>query len=156
MGSPLKCVLLGDKWCGKSKVAIRLTHGCWCQHPDQSLIEFRRATFSVDDERLEFHLWDSRNSISSRFADVVLLAFDLSSQVTIPFWYEEIKQHASSNTIVILLGCKSDIAYREEKLQALETAKQLGLPLLFCSSRTSENIHSILPFIYKVYKSKET
>lgn len=107
---------------GKSCLMKRLTSGEFIAAHDVTVgVEFTGYDIKVEDKIIRLQIWDtagqesfrSVTKIFYRNAHAVVLGFDLSSRGSFDHlndWLNEIHASCTPDVLVLLAGCKSDIA----------------------------------------------
>lgn len=159
----MKVVLVGDCAAGKSSLLLRFTEEKFNETYVNTLgVDFRFRTLVLDSRRVKFQIWDtagqerygSMASTYYRGADAIIMVYDVSSQKSydnlMEYWGKEIEKNGIDCPFKVLIGAKSDLAYKREvnplptpyhtiklgstsaKVRTIETSAKLG-----------ENIHEI-------------
>uniref|UniRef100_A0A8C5I710 Rho-related GTP-binding protein RhoE-like n=1 Tax=Gouania willdenowi TaxID=441366 RepID=A0A8C5I710_GOUWI len=154
--SPCKMVVVGDSECGKTALLSVFAKDCYVPTVFENYTTFWTWTL----HRVELRLWDTSGSpyydnvrpLTYPDADMVLICFDISRPETLDSvlrkWRAEVKEFCP-DTRMLLVGCKLDLRTdlftrshsRQTPVsydQGFNTAKQLSVPYLECSSLQSE------------------
>ncbi|KAF9153248.1 hypothetical protein DFQ27_000964 [Actinomortierella ambigua] len=172
-----KIVLIGDSGVGKSNILSRFTRGDFNLESKSTIgVDFGARTVQVEDGKMiKAQIWDTAGqeryrAITAAYyrgAVGALLLYDITQQGTfesVSRWLSEVREHADSNIIIMLVGNKSDLRH----LRAIPTedgknfAEENGLMFIETSALDSTNVDvaftDLLTEIYKVvtnYMPKE-
>ncbi|PVU86070.1 hypothetical protein BB559_006681 [Furculomyces boomerangus] len=157
-----KVVLIGDSGVGKSNLLSRFTRNEFNLESKSTIgVEFATRGIQVDDKTIKAQIWDTAGqeryrAITSAYyrgAVGALLVYDIAKHGTydnVNRWLKELRDHADSNIVIMLVGNKSDLRH----LRAVPTddAKQFandnGLFFIETSALDSNNVeqafHQIL------------
>ncbi|KAF4676863.1 Ras- protein Rab-11A [Perkinsus chesapeaki] len=169
-----KVVLIGDSGVGKSNILSRFTRGEFNLESRSTIgVEFATKSVRIGDKVIKAQIWDTAGqeryrAITSAYyrgAVGALLVYDISKRSSFENaerWLKELREHADSDIVVMLVGNKSDLSH----LRAVDTdeAKKFceDNDLLFIETSALEatNVEKafmeILEDIYKVNSSKPT
>ncbi|PVZ99692.1 hypothetical protein BB558_004273 [Smittium angustum] len=167
-----KVVLIGDSGVGKSNLLSRFTRNEFNLESKSTIgVEFATRGIQVDDKTIKAQIWDTAGqeryrAITSAYyrgAVGALLVYDIAKHGTydnVNRWLKELRDHADSNIVIMLVGNKSDLRH----LRAVPTddAKQFandnGLFFIETSALDSNNVeqafHQILTEIYRIVSNK--
>lgn len=139
--TPLTCprftvVLIGDSGVGKSNLLSRFTRNEFNLDSKSTIgVEFATRSIQVDAKTIKAQIWDTAGqeryrAITSAYyrgAVGALLVYDISKHQTydnVTRWLKELRDHADSNIVIMLVGNKSDLKH----LRAVPTeeAKQFA------------------------------
>eukprot|EP01089_Gocevia_fonbrunei_P013873 TRINITY_DN365_c0_g1_i1.p1 TRINITY_DN365_c0_g1~~TRINITY_DN365_c0_g1_i1.p1 ORF type:complete len:222 (-),score=50.51 TRINITY_DN365_c0_g1_i1:93-758(-) len=166
-----KVVLIGDSGVGKSNLLTRFTRNEFNLESKATIgVEFATRSIKCDDKTIKAQIWDTAGqeryrAITSAYyrgAVGALLVYDISKGSTfenIERWLNELRDHADSTIVIMLVGNKSDLrhlrAVRTEQASAF--AEKNGLAFIECSALDSTNVETafskILTEIYHVVAS---
>lgn len=141
-------VLIGDSGVGKSNLLSRFTRNEFNLDSKSTIgVEFATRSIQVDSKTIKAQIWDTAGqeryrAITSAYyrgAVGALLVYDISKHQTydnVNRWLKELRDHADSNIVIMLVGNKSDL--RHLRAVPTEEAKQFAsmCPVL-CLSVTS-------------------
>ncbi|KAK1264565.1 Ras-related protein Rab11C [Acorus gramineus] len=167
-----KIVLIGDSGVGKSNILSRFTRNEFCLDSKSTIgVEFATRTLQVDGKTVKAQIWDTAGqeryrAITSAYyrgAVGALLVYDITKRQTfdnILRWLHELRDHADSNIVIMMVGNKSDLQHlrmvSEDDAQAL--AEKEGLSFLETSALEAINIEkafqTILTEIYHIISKK--
>ncbi|KAJ1762330.1 Rab GTPase ypt31 [Coemansia sp. RSA 1822] len=167
-----KIVLIGDSGVGKSNLLSRFTRNEFNLESKSTIgVEFATRSIQVDGKTIKAQIWDTAGqeryrAITSAYyrgAVGALLVYDIAKHPTyenVSRWLKELRDHADSNIVIMLVGNKSDLRH----LRAVPTdeAKQFaaenGLFFIETSALDSSNVEQsfqqILTEIYRIVSNK--
>ena len=131
-----KVVLIGDSGVGKSNLLSRFTRNEFNLESKSTIgVEFATRSIQVDSKTVKAQIWDTAGqeryrAITSAYyrgAVGALLVYDISKQVTfenVERWLNELRDHADSNIVIMLVGNKSDLRH----LRAVSTERPPSSP----------------------------
>ena len=167
-----KVVLIGDSGVGKSNLLSRFTRNEFNLESKSTIgVEFATRSINVDGKTVKAQIWDTAGqeryrAITSAYyrgAVGALLVYDIAKQATfvnVTRWLKELRDHADSNIVIMLVGNKSDLkhlrAVPTEEAKAFATEN--GLSFIETSALDASNVESafqtILTDIYRIVSSK--
>ncbi|KAG1844904.1 ras family-domain-containing protein, partial [Suillus tomentosus] len=150
----IKLLLIGDSGVGKSCLLLHFCDNEWTPSFSTTVgIDFKVRTIELDGKRIKVQIWDTAGqerfrtitTMCYRSATGILLVYDVTderSYNSIRTWYAKIKQHASEDVNVILIGNKSD---RTDKrvvpdIQGRALADELGMKFVETSAKAKEGV----------------
>ncbi|PSC70713.1 ras-related RIC2 [Micractinium conductrix] len=165
----LKVVLIGDSGVGKTNCLSRFCRNEFQTNSKPTIgVEFATKQLTIDGDLVKCQIWDTAGqeryrAITNAYyrgAVGALLVYDVTRQKTfesIPRWLSELREHASADMVVMLVGNKTDLKdQREVAVEAgQEIAQREGLLFIETSalegsnvdeafSRVATEIHSII------------
>ncbi|XP_034030107.1 RAB11a, member RAS oncogene family, like [Thalassophryne amazonica] len=168
-----KVVLIGDSGVGKSNLLSRFTRNEFNLESKSTIgVEFATRSIQVEGKTIKAQIWDTAGqeryrAITSAYyrgAVGALLVYDIAKHLTYENadrWLKELKDHADSNIVIMLVGNKSDLRH----LRAVPTdearafAEKNGLSFLETSALDSTNVeqafHTILTAIYNIVSQRQ-
>ncbi|KIK23663.1 hypothetical protein PISMIDRAFT_100096 [Pisolithus microcarpus 441] len=168
-----KVVLIGDSGVGKSgSVLSRFTRNQFNMDSKSTIgVEFATRSINVDGKLIKAQIWDTAGqeryrAITSAYyrgAVGALLVYDISKQATfanVTRWLKELRDHADSNIVIMLVGNKSDLKHLRAvpTEEATNFATQNELSFIETSALDASNVDSafqtILTDIYRIVSSK--
>lgn len=167
-----KVVLIGDSGVGKSNLLSRFTRNEFCLESKSTIgVEFATRSIQVDGKTIKAQIWDTAGqeryrAITSAYyrgAVGALLVYDITKHVTyenVERWLKELRDHADSNIVIMLVGNKSDLRHlRGVATEDAHTfAEKEGLSFIETSALESTNVenafHKILTEIYRIVSKK--
>lgn len=168
-----KVVLIGDSGVGKSNLLSRFTRNEFNLESKSTIgVEFATRSISVDNKTIKAQIWDTAGqeryrAITSAYyrgAVGALLVYDIAKQQSfenVTRWLRELRDHADSNIVIMLVGNKSDLRH----LRAVPTeeakafAAENNLSFIETSALDASNVEAafenILTEIYRIVSSKQ-
>ncbi|CAO1941408.1 unnamed protein product, partial [Urochloa humidicola] len=167
-----KIVLIGDSGVGKSNILSRFTRNEFCLESKSTIgVEFATRTLQIEGKTIKAQIWDTAGqeryrAITSAYyrgAVGALLVYDITKKQTfenIQRWLRELRDHADSNIVIMMVGNKSDLNHLrsvpEEDGQAL--AEKEGLSFLETSALEALNVEkafqTILADIHQIIRQQ--
>ncbi|CAI2182298.1 1494_t:CDS:10, partial [Funneliformis geosporum] len=165
-------VLIGDSGVGKSNLLSRFTRNEFNLESKSTIgVEFATRSIPVDNKTVKAQIWDTAGqeryrAITSAYyrgAVGALLVYDIAKHVTyenVNRWLKELRDHADSNIVIMLVGNKSDL--RHLRAVPTEEAKQFAaennLSFIETSALDASNVElafqNILTEIYRIVSNK--
>jgi Ras-related protein Rab-11A len=168
-----KVVLIGDSGVGKSNLLSRFTRNEFNLESKSTIgVEFATRSIVVDGKRLKAQIWDTAGqeryrAITSAYyrgAVGALIVYDIAKHLTfenVDRWLKELRDHADANTVIMLVGNKSDLRHLRSVTteEAKLFAERQGISFIETSALDSTNVEkafcSILTDIYKVISQNQ-
>ena len=139
---------------GKSCILLQFTENKFREQHEITIgVEFEAKTIEIDGKLIKIQVWDTAGheafqSITRTYykgAEGALLVYDITRKDTfnnVKKWLNELKENASKDIIIILIGNKVDLEEKREvtKDEGQEFADQNGLMFLETSAKTAQNI----------------
>eukprot|EP01092_Planopodium_desertum_P007378 TRINITY_DN3022_c0_g2_i1.p1 TRINITY_DN3022_c0_g2~~TRINITY_DN3022_c0_g2_i1.p1 ORF type:complete len:244 (-),score=5.22 TRINITY_DN3022_c0_g2_i1:42-719(-) len=167
-----KVVLIGDSGVGKSNLLSRFTRNEFNLETKSTIgVEFATRSIQSDGKTIKAQIWDTAGqeryrAITSAYyrgAVGALLVYDIAKSVTfknVERWLTELRENASENIVIMLVGNKSDLRHLREV--STETAKEFSeknnLSFIETSALDSTNVElaftRILTEIYRKSQPK--
>lgn len=163
-----KVVLIGDSGVGKSNLLSRFTRNEFNLESKTTIgVEFATKSISVENKVVKAQIWDTAGqeryrAITSAYyrgAVGALLVYDIckkSSFENVDRWLNELRDHADSQIVVMLVGNKTDLKH----LRAVQTedaafyAQRHNLAFIETSALDNSNVEQaftkILTEIYRL------
>jgi len=167
-----KVVLIGDSGVGKSNLLSRFTRNEFNLDSKSTIgVEFATRSINVDGKTVKAQIWDTAGqeryrAITSAYyrgAVGALLVYDIAKHSTytnVTRWLKELRDHADSNIVIMLVGNKSDLKH----LRAVPTEEaknfsaENGLSFIETSALDGGNVEAafqnILTDIYRIVSNK--
>ncbi|KAK0210205.1 ras family-domain-containing protein [Desarmillaria ectypa] len=168
-----KVVLIGDSGVGKSNLLSRFTRNEFNLESKSTIgVEFATRSINVDGKTVKAQIWDTAGqeryrAITSAYyrgAVGALLVYDIAKHATyvnVTRWLKELRDHADSNIVIMLVGNKSDLKH----LRAVPTDEakafsvENGLSFIETSALDASNVESafqtiLTADIYRIVSSK--
>ena len=168
-----KVVLIGDTGVGKSNLLSRFTRDEFSYDSKTTIgVEFATKNIPVDGNKVvKAQIWDTAGqeryrAITSAYyrgAVGALLVYDISRSSTfenVERWLKELRDHADSNIVIMLVGNKSDLSHKRqvETDTALAYATENKLAFIETSAMEKVGVDDgftrIVAEIYKLRKKK--
>ena len=150
----LSVVLIGDSGVGKSNLLSRFTRNEFNLESKSTIgVEFATRSIQVDSKTIKAQIWDTAGqeryrAITSAYyrgAVGALLVYDIAKHQTyenVTRWLKELRDHADSNIVIMLVGNKSDL--RHLRAVSTDEAKQFssenGLMFIETSALDASNV----------------
>ncbi|XP_024629275.1 ras-related protein RABB1c [Medicago truncatula] len=149
-----KYIIIGDIGVGKSCLLLQFTDNRFQRFHDTTIgVEFGIRTININNNPVKLQIWDTAGQ--ERFSSITksyyrkaadaLLVYDITRRETFDHmatWLEDARQHASSDTIIMLIGNKSDLACNRvvSTEEGEKFTKENGLMFMEVSAKSRENI----------------
>ena len=165
-------VLIGDSGVGKSNLLSRFTRNEFNLESKSTIgVEFATRSIQVDGKTIKAQIWDTAGqeryrAITSAYyrgAVGALLVYDITKQATfdnVGRWLKELRDHADSNIVIMLVGNKSDLRHlRSVQAEDAKTfCEKETLSFIETSALDATNVEeafeNILTQIYKIVSQK--
>uniref|UniRef100_A0ACD5TPH9 Uncharacterized protein n=1 Tax=Avena sativa TaxID=4498 RepID=A0ACD5TPH9_AVESA len=167
-----KMVLIGDSGVGKSNILSRFTRNHFSLDSKSTIgVEFATKSLQMEGKTIKAQIWDTAGqeryrAITSAYyrgAVGALLVYDitkLQSFENVNRWLRELRDHADSSIVIMMVGNKSDLlhlrAVSEEQGKAL--AEKEGLFFLETSAMEAVNVEeafqTIITEVYGIVNKK--
>jgi small GTP-binding protein len=126
-------------------------------------VEFGSFVVKLEDKIVKLQIWDTAGQESFRSitrifyrgAHCVFLTYDITREDTfmnVYDWLKEVKQHASSDIVVYLIGNRCDLEDEREvtKEKAIEFCMQYNIDKFFeTSAKTGNNVEEVFSLASK-------
>ena len=118
-----KTVLIGDSAVGKSNLLSRFVQDTFSLDAKSTIgVEFAAKTIETEGKRIKAQIWDTAGqeryrAITNAYyrgALGALLVYDITNHASFEScekWLKELREHADSKIIVMLVGNKSDLKH---------------------------------------------
>ncbi|KAG1179846.1 hypothetical protein G6F70_002141 [Rhizopus microsporus] len=151
-------IIIGDTGVGKvsrkKKIENKFTDKRFMPAHDLTIgVGFGTRFITVNDQQTKLQIWDTAGQESFRSitrsyyrgAAGALLVYDITRRETfehLSVWLEDVRQHANPNTVIMLIGNKSDLESKRQvpREEAERFAQENGLFFLETSAKTANNI----------------
>ncbi|KAG0914097.1 hypothetical protein G6F33_004562 [Rhizopus arrhizus] len=150
----LKYIIIGDTGVGKSCILLQFTDKRFMPAHDLTIgVGFGTRFVTVNDQQTKLQIWDTAGQESFRSitrsyyrgAAGALLVYDITRRETfenLSVWLEDARQHANPNTVIMLIGNKSDLEGQRQvsREEAERFAQEHDLFFLETSAKLADNI----------------
>ncbi|ORX56228.1 ras-related protein rab-2B-like protein [Hesseltinella vesiculosa] len=150
----IKYIIIGDTGVGKSCLLLQFTDKRFMPAHDLTIgVEFGTRFVVVNDQRIKLQIWDTAGQESFRSitrsyyrgAAGALLVYDITRRETfehLPTWLKDIRDHANPDTVIMLIGNKSDLDGKRQvtKEEGERFAKENNLFFLEASAKSADNV----------------
>ncbi len=161
-------MLIGDSGVGKSNLLLRFTRDTVDLQSKTTIgVEFATRSINVDGKTVKAQIWDTAGqeryrAITSAYyrgAVGALLVYDITNRKTfesVERWLKELREHADSKIVVMLVGNKCDLAESRQVdvEEGTACAAKFGLSFLETSALNATNVEesfkTVLTEIYKL------
>lgn len=169
-----KVVVIGDSAVGKSQLLARFAKNEFSFDSKSTIgVEFQTRTLTIKSKLIKAQIWDTAGqeryravtSAYYRGALGAVVVYDITKRQTfdhVARWVDELRAHADSSIVIMLIGNKADLADRRAvpTEDAVEFAQDQGLFFSEASALSGDNVESaffrVLEEIYKNVTSKKT
>ncbi|CAH8821262.1 unnamed protein product [Trichobilharzia szidati] len=166
-----KIILIGDSGVGKTNLRSRFTNDEFNLESKSTIgVDFATKNVTIDGRTVKAQIWDTAGqeryrAITSAYyrgAVGALLVYDISKPHTflnLDRWLEELREYASEDIVIILVGNKCDLKHLRCILteDAQRFAEQQGMLFIETSALDSVNVeeafYQTLKTIYNVVSS---
>lgn len=151
-----KIVVVGDSSTGKSCMLARFVDGSFCQRYISTIgIDFKLKKITCDDAKIvKLQVWDTAGQERFRVitnsyyrgAGIIFIVFDLNNRESfdnVITWYKEITQYTFDNTVIVLVGCKSDLKWTVTKDEIQALSNTLNIKWYTCSALNDVGVTEI-------------
>lgn len=119
-------ILIGDSGVGKSNLLMRFTRNEFNMDSKSTIgVEFANRTITIDSKTIKAQIWDTAGqeryrAITSTYyrgAYGAFIVYDIakaSSFENVETWLTELREHASPDIVIMLVGNKSDLRHVRE------------------------------------------
>uniref|UniRef100_H2Z0C8 Uncharacterized protein n=1 Tax=Ciona savignyi TaxID=51511 RepID=H2Z0C8_CIOSA len=168
-----KVMIAGDSGVGKTCLLVRYKDGTFLGGNFISTvgIDFKHKTLMIEGKKIKLQIWDTagqerfRSMTHSFFRDcsAILLVYDIcnpQSFANVTNWISDIRQYASSDVTLVLVGNKCDCSSAERKVKVqdgVRLAKEYDIVFLETSAKTGVNVDLAFDAVAKeLYKKSLT
>ncbi|CAI5706390.1 hypothetical protein KXD40_006387 [Peronospora effusa] len=167
-----KIVLIGDSGVGKSNLLSRFTRNEFNLESKSTIgVEFATKSIVAEGKTIKAQIWDTAGqeryrAITSAYyrgAVGALLVYDITKHGTfenVERWLKELRDHADINTVIMLVGNKSDLRHLRavSTEEAMAFAEKNNLAFIETSALEATGVDAafqrILTEIYKLMSRK--
>jgi Ras-related protein Rab-2A len=150
----LKFTIVGDSSVGKSNILLRFTDNRFQSSHDSTIgVEFATKIISYQNTIYKIQLWDTAGQEAYRSITKLyyrgsigcLMVYDITNKNSfdsLKFWIEDLKEYCDPNTIITLVGNKTDCEANREVTVAegKEFAERHGMAFFETSAKTGDNV----------------
>ena len=158
-----KIVIVGDSGVGKTNLVKRFVQNSFNLNTQSTVgVEFFSNNYYVNDKLIRIEMWDTAGqerykSITSAYykgAIGALIVYDvtnISSFKNVDRWFYEIKDFASKDIQVIMIGNKTDLIDKKEISTEMsqDKALELEIPVLETSALNASNVKEAFHLLIK-------
>ncbi|CAJ2673140.1 ras-related protein RABA4d-like [Trifolium pratense] len=167
-----KVVLIGDSAVGKTQLLARFSRNQFNVDSKATIgVEFQTKTLIIDNKTVKAQIWDTAGqeryravtSAYYRGAVGAMLVYDMTKRQSFDHmsrWLEELRGHADTNIVIMLIGNKCDLGTLKAvpTEDAQEFAQRENLFFMETSALESTNVETafltILTEIYRLISKK--
>ena len=167
-----KIVLIGDSGVGKSNLLLRFTRNEFNLESKTTIgVEFATKNVRIDNQVIKAQVWDTAGqeryrAITSAYyrgAYGALLVYDITkhnSFENVEKWLQELREHADSNIVVMLVGNKVDLTNLRAvpREDGAKLAKERSLAFIETSALDYTNVEQaferVISEIYNIRSNK--
>lgn len=167
-----KVVVIGDSAVGKTQLLSRFAKNEFCLDSKSTIgVEFQTRTVTISSKLIKAQIWDTAGqeryravtSAYYRGAVGAMLVYDVTKRQSfdhVARWVEELRAHADTSIVIMLIGNKADLVDSREvpTEDAVEFAESQGLFFFETSALTGDNVEpaflKVLEEIYVVVSKK--
>ncbi|KAG2079440.1 rab-type small GTP-binding protein [Suillus discolor] len=122
-----------------------LIKSCLLLHFCDNEINFKVRTIELDGKRIKVQIWDTASQ--ERFRTITTMCYHVATGILlcIRTWHAKIKQRASEDVNVILIGNKSDWTDKRvvPDIQGRALADELGMKFMETSAKAKEGVEEV-------------
>ncbi|XP_061372866.1 ras-related protein RABA3-like [Gastrolobium bilobum] len=151
-----KVVVIGDSAVGKTQILSRFAKNEFCFDSKSTIgVEFQTRTLTINGKVIKAQIWDTAGqeryravtSAYYRGALGAMLVYDITKRQSfdhVARWVEELRAHADSSIVIMLIGNKGDLVDQRvvHAEDAVEFAEDQGLFFSETSALSGENVES--------------
>ncbi|EPY51783.1 GTPase Ypt3 [Schizosaccharomyces cryophilus OY26] len=167
-----KTVLIGDSGVGKSNLLMRFTRNEFNIESKSTIgVEFATRNIVLDSKKIKAQIWDTAGqeryrAITSAYyrgAVGALIVYDITKQSSfdnVGRWLKELREHADSNIVIMLVGNKTDLlhlrAVSTEEAQAFAAENNLSFieTSAMDASNVEEAFQTVLTEIFRIVSNR--
>ena len=164
-----KVVVVGDSGVGKTNLIKRFVTNEFKSDSKATVgVEFLSKNFIINKEIFKIEIWDTAGqerykSITTAYykgAKGAMIVYDVTNQSSfdnVDKWYNEIKDKASKNINLIMIGNKNDLVDKKiiNSESSTEKAQSFGIAIMETSALNASNVkeafHLLIKEIYKIF-----
>lgn len=148
-----KFIIVGDSAAGKSSILLRFTDNRFQSSHDLTIgVEFATKIISKQNTVYKLQIWDTagqeafRSITKSYYRGTIgcLMVYDVTNRTSfesLEFWILDLKKYCDPNTVITLVGNKSDLADRQVSTEEGNIfAAKHGIGFFETSAKTGDKI----------------
>ncbi|KAI8148703.1 ras family-domain-containing protein [Fennellomyces sp. T-0311] len=150
----IKYIIIGDTGVGKSCLLLQFTDKRFMPAHDLTIgVGFGTRFVTVNEQQIKLQIWDTAGQESFRTitrsyyrgAAGALLVYDITRRDTfknLSTWLEDVRQHANPNTVIMVIGNKSDLESKRQvsREEGEAFARENNLFFMEASAKSAENV----------------
>ncbi|XP_054985475.1 ras-related protein Rab-19-like [Sorex araneus] len=151
-----KVIVIGDSGVGKTCVVQTFAYGVYTDDQQSTIgLDFILRSMDIDGKKVKMQVWDTAGQEHFRTitrsyyrgVDAAIIAYDItrrSSFESVPHWIDDVKMYGDADTVIMLMGTKSDLCERQQVPfeEACALAENFSLlDALETSAKESRNIN---------------
>lgn len=164
-----KVVVIGDSGVGKSNLLSRFTRNQFTLESKSTIgVEFATRSVSIEGKNIKAQIWDTAGqeryrAITSAYyrgAVGALIVYDITKETSfenVEKWLTELKENATADITIMLVGNKTDLADARaiDTAQGLAYAQAHNMTFMEASAMTASNVEtSFFQIITDIYRKK--
>lgn len=153
-----KIIVVGDSGVGKSCLTMKGTKNHYEESYSPTVgFEFFTFNIRINDKNIKLQIWDTAGqdrfrAITKNYykgANGIILIYDVTNMQTyenVKNWISQIKEEASPNVIIYLVGNKIDVPDEQRLIKAEDGQKiadEFNLPFKEASAKDGTNVNEI-------------
>lgn len=162
----IKIIIVGNSNVGKSCILTKFVDNEFNLSNSTTIgVDYKTYRINYSNKDIKLLIWDTAGqekfkAITKFFykgAQVVIICFDLTNKNSfndIDIWLEEIRKEKTSDSIIVLVGTKSDLTSSRviTKEEGIKKTTQLKLYAYFeTSAKTNQGIDEVFNSVVKLY-----
>ncbi|KAK8897469.1 hypothetical protein M9Y10_015421 [Tritrichomonas musculus] len=163
-----KILLIGESAVGKSSLLLQFTENKFKDCTMGTIgVDYKTKVIDIDGTSLKLQIFDTAGQEKFRTitktyyrgAKGILVVFDVSRKDTFVltrFWIDSIKESATSDVDVALVGNKCDLPRAVTKEEASKYADEYKIPYFETSAKDGTNVSEIFAYLGKTILKRET
>lgn len=162
----MKFIIIGESSVGKTCIVNRYTDGSFTDSFLTTVgVDFKIKTIEIDGVPIKIQIWDTAgqeqfHTITKSYyrgSHGILLVFDISNKSTLTktkMWMNSIKEAASEDVTIALIGNKKDLERQVSEEEGLAIAKEYGLPYFETSAKNGDSIDEVFNIMASTIKQR--